>query len=221
LPALAHRLHRRVSPRKHRGYRRLVRRASWGRPFYNYHRDYDPQVGRYVESDPIGLIGGINTYSYAASDTVLLADPTGLRIDWGNWVFTNPQVLANFDKLNSAIIASGIADDCFTLRVTGGDRFKDPSNPQVHRSATPPYGAVTNSDPHSPHLIERGARAIDFVIENTGKPCQCRPVTDNLIDSLLPNTDFSPANTRRNYPSGPHTHLNLPPLQKFNAPTWE
>jgi RHS repeat-associated protein len=26
---------------------------------YNYFRDYDPQVGRYVESDPIGLDGGV------------------------------------------------------------------------------------------------------------------------------------------------------------------
>jgi len=47
---------------------------------YNYFRDYDPAIGRYVESDPIGLAGGINTYSYALLDPVSLYDPYGLWV---------------------------------------------------------------------------------------------------------------------------------------------
>lgn len=46
---------------------------------YNYFRDYDSQVGRYLESDPIGLNGGNNPYLYVGADPVDLIDPQGLH----------------------------------------------------------------------------------------------------------------------------------------------
>lgn len=46
--------------------------------YYNYFRDYDPQMGRYIESDPIGLRGRINTYSYVEGNPLRRSDRFGL-----------------------------------------------------------------------------------------------------------------------------------------------
>ena len=46
---------------------------------YNYFRDYDPSTGRYVQSDPIGLDGGLNAYAYTQGDPLGHIDPLGTR----------------------------------------------------------------------------------------------------------------------------------------------
>jgi len=48
---------------------------------YNYFRDYDASLGRYVESDPIGLLGGINPYLYTNGAPLGNVDPYGLATD--------------------------------------------------------------------------------------------------------------------------------------------
>jgi hypothetical protein len=46
---------------------------------YNYFRDYDPSIGRYLESDPIGRLGGLNTYGYVRATPITNRDIFGLR----------------------------------------------------------------------------------------------------------------------------------------------
>lgn len=48
--------------------------------FYNYFRDYDTATGRYLTSDPIGLVGGLNTYLYVYANPLKHVDALGLAV---------------------------------------------------------------------------------------------------------------------------------------------
>lgn len=49
--------------------------------FNNYMREYDSNIGRYIESDPLGINGGHNTYGYVFQNPLKSVDPTGL-VKW-------------------------------------------------------------------------------------------------------------------------------------------
>jgi RHS repeat-associated protein len=49
--------------------------------YYNYMRTYLPMVGRYGESDPIGLYAGLNTYTYVEGNPLSYTDPEGLWVN--------------------------------------------------------------------------------------------------------------------------------------------
>jgi RHS repeat-associated protein len=46
--------------------------------YYNWHRYYSPETGRYISADPIGFRGGINLYAYVGGDPVNGVDAWGL-----------------------------------------------------------------------------------------------------------------------------------------------
>ncbi|MGF6492563.1 RHS repeat-associated protein [Luteibacter sp. 621] len=74
--------------------------------FYNGHRYYHPDTGRYLESDPIGLMGGTGTYVYALGNPFRFSDPYGLWA-WGDPL---PQGLVDFAAGFGDTVSFGLTD---------------------------------------------------------------------------------------------------------------
>ncbi|WP_096376563.1 RHS repeat-associated core domain-containing protein [Lysobacter enzymogenes] len=83
----------------------------WTGSNYNYFRDYDASVGRYLQSDPIGMSGGINTFAYVSSNPVSGVDPFGLE---GPGSFNNGGTRLSWEN------GSGRAPDYGTITVNFG-----------------------------------------------------------------------------------------------------
>ncbi|MEW6412449.1 MAG: RHS repeat-associated core domain-containing protein [Candidatus Zixiibacteriota bacterium] len=197
--------------------------------YYNWHRYYEPELGRYITPDPLGLgAGDVNLYRYVWNSPHSFVDPWGLKIDWGHYRVNNMYVRYNLERLNQAIIDQGYDNESFTIRVTGGDRYSDENG--LHFSASG-EGLVRNSDELSPHLIERGARAVDFQLEGFGSG-HYNSCMMSVFEKALKDTEFLPENNRplkkngtwtRKYGDG-HIHVALPYTPQFmwHPPmTWE
>jgi RHS repeat-associated protein len=96
---------------------------------YNVHRDYNPASGRYVESDPIGLIGGINTYAYASNSPIERYDLLG-NVDWRGSAISVAGVAGagagffRFDLTSDCVKGKKVHAKVFAPSVAGGVGLK-------------------------------------------------------------------------------------------------
>ena len=74
---------------------------------YNYFRTYDPSTGRYIESDPIGLAGGINTYGYSYQNPIRYYDPDGRFV----WIIGGAVIGASINTVTTYIASGGKASN--------------------------------------------------------------------------------------------------------------
>jgi len=72
---------------------------------YNYLRDYDPQTGRYLQSDPLGVDGGTNLFLYVNANPLNYADPTGEAGPAAGAVAAVALLCARNPRLCAAILA--------------------------------------------------------------------------------------------------------------------
>lgn len=155
--------------------------------FYNWHRYYDPQTGRYVSPDPIGLAGGTNLYAYALNNPLKYTDPLGLEVQFCcapvdvNWV-PSPlaAVLPKHCWLKTDTYESGMAADC----------------PVPGQQCSDKPGADTATRDHSGQSTNRkGAECTP--LKNIDEQC-----VDAKIKPGLPTGTWHPYNQRQSFAAG-------------------
>jgi len=89
--------------------------------FYNWNRYYNPAIGRYISSDPIGLEGGINTFLYAGANPVMAIDPEGLQQEAGILacaIGPNPvcigSIITTCAKWTAIGVSAGVVAACYS-----------------------------------------------------------------------------------------------------------
>ncbi|OCG58028.1 hypothetical protein A9G41_09035 [Gilliamella sp. Nev5-1] len=131
---------------------------------YNLNRYYDPFTGRYITQDPLGILGGLNSYQYANNDPIDLIDPLGLECKW--FIVGNKRYLKSAEQDGTLVIGAGLNP------IEGAYNISHPAHPMAP--------GVFAGDAHNLSNIATGSQKT-IIMDN---PYGYAPLNDEVLRVL-------------------------------------
>ena len=191
---------------------------------YNFHRYYDPESGRYIESDPKGLIGGINTYAYVRDNALSYLDPSGLfsLTIQDSWATVSSSALPMKDQIGGTGYTTGASCHCtcskssWTLVECTGNVYiqvgilaglspeKDAFSRHSEAQHVLDFADASGRFRQVGESIEQDQQSRTFTTQKECEQSAAQRIADGL--AAVAHDVYGESARRYDYPFGPHTY---------------